>query len=109
MTPVPLVYLSSTLAALAPSSGADTTRLCQGCARPTGRLPGQTAPSFTAPAAARTTVVVSHPHSNNKRLMAHGHVIEHERDVPAGQHVGKAQLSETVAVVPVEAAAQCAL
>ena len=36
-------------------------------------------------------------------------VVEHERDVPAGQHVGEAQLGETVTVVPIEAAAQCAL
>ncbi len=37
------------------------------------------------------------------------HVVEHERDVPAGQHVGEAQLGETVTVVPIEAAAQRAL
>jgi hypothetical protein len=30
MTPVPRVYLSGTLAALTPSSGADATRLCRG-------------------------------------------------------------------------------
>ncbi len=38
-----------------------------------------------------------------------GHVIQHERDAPAAQHVSEAQLSETATVVPVEAAAQRAL
>ena len=36
-------------------------------------------------------------------------VIEHQRDVPAGQHVGEAQPGEPVTVVPIEAAAQRAL
>jgi hypothetical protein len=36
-------------------------------------------------------------------------VAEHQRDVAAGQHVGEAQPGEPVTVVPVEAAAQCAL
>jgi len=38
-----------------------------------------------------------------------GHVVEHERDVPAGHHVAEAQPGETVPVVPIEAAAQRAL
>ena len=84
MTPVPRVYLFGTLAALTPSSGAGATRLCQGCSRPPGRLPGQAAPSFTAPATATTAVVVSHPHSSNKRLMARRHVVEHQRGGAAG-------------------------
>jgi hypothetical protein len=49
VTPVPRVYLSGTLAAPTHSDGADATRLCQGCSRPPGRLPGQAALSFTAP------------------------------------------------------------
>ena len=36
-------------------------------------------------------------------------VVEDEGDIAAGQHVGEAQLGETVTVIPVEAAAQRAL
>src|SRR5665648_208486 len=47
ITPVPRVYLFGTLAAPTPSDGADVTRLCQGCSRPPGRLPGQAALSLS--------------------------------------------------------------
>ena len=42
------VLLSATLAGPAPSGGADTSRLCQGCSRPPRHHPGQAALSFTA-------------------------------------------------------------
>ena len=47
-TPVPRVLLSATLAGPAPSGGADTSRLCQGCSRPPRHHPDQAALSFTA-------------------------------------------------------------
>ena len=48
MTPVPRVLLSATLAGPAPSGGAGTPRLCQGCSRPPRHHPDQAALSFTA-------------------------------------------------------------
>src|SRR5207247_1469564 len=45
--PVPRVLLSATLAGPAPSGGAGTSRLCQGCSRPPRHHPDQAAPSFT--------------------------------------------------------------
>jgi hypothetical protein len=48
ITPVPRVLLSATLAGPAPSGGAGTSRLCQGCSRPPRHHPDQAALSFTA-------------------------------------------------------------
>jgi hypothetical protein len=47
-TPVPRVLLSATLAGPAPSGGAKTSRLCQGCSRPPRHHPDQAALSYTA-------------------------------------------------------------
>src|SRR5690349_20731416 len=49
ITPVPRVLLSATLAGPAPSGGAGTSRLCQGCSRPPRHHPDQAALSSTAP------------------------------------------------------------
>ena len=71
ITLVPLVLLSATLAGPTPSGSTGPSRLRQGCSRPPRHLPDQAAPSFTALAATRAAVKVSHLHSNQQRLAAH--------------------------------------
>src|ERR1700722_17042074 len=71
ITLVPLVLLSATLAGPTPSGSTGPSRLRQGCSRPLRHLPDQAALSFTALAATRAAVKVSHLHSNQQRLAAH--------------------------------------
>lgn len=67
--------------------------------RPPGRLSRQTALSYTAPATAGTPAVVSHLRSNNKRLMAHGHVVEHQAHVAVRHRMAEAGFGDLAPVV----------
>jgi hypothetical protein len=70
-TPVSGVCLSVSLAGPAPSGSTDTLRLCRGRLPPEPGVPRARLPPASQPCCDRTAAKVSHPHSINKRLVAH--------------------------------------
>jgi hypothetical protein len=81
ITPVPRVLLSATLAGPAPSGGAGTSRLCQGCSRPPRHHPDQAALSFTALLRQDGGEGLSPP-LEQQRLTAQSHPLADQRPQP---------------------------
>src|ERR1022692_1341350 len=83
-TPVPRVLLSATLAGPAPSGGAKTSRLCQGCSRPPRHHPDQAALSYTALLRQNGGESISPP-LEQQRLTAQ---LDHRKESPHRDAVG---------------------